>query len=133
MHVLLSVKPEFARRIFEGTKKYEFRKIIFREKHIEKVVVYVSSPVKLVIGEFEIGKIIHDDINVLWRLTKADAGISREGFFEYFADKSRGYAIKIETMRKYDSPLQLNHLKISTPPQSFCYVNRPKYSISSLI
>lgn len=30
MKVLLSIKPEFAERIFNGSKKYEFRKVIFK-------------------------------------------------------------------------------------------------------
>jgi len=123
MRVLLSVKPEFAERIFEGTKKYEYRKTIFRRQDIDGVVVYASSPVKLVIGEFEIEEILHDDVATLWKKTEANAGISRGSFFEYFADKSHGYAIKIKTMRMYHVPLLLNHLMISTPPQSFCYLN----------
>ena len=32
MKVLLSIKPEFAEKIFNGTKKYEFRKSIFKNK-----------------------------------------------------------------------------------------------------
>ena len=31
MKILLSIKPEFAERIFDGSKKYEFRKVIFRK------------------------------------------------------------------------------------------------------
>lgn len=32
MKVLLSIKPEFANKIFEGTKRFEFRKSIFKKK-----------------------------------------------------------------------------------------------------
>ena len=50
MKVVLSIKPEFANKIFEGTKKYEFRRAIFKNPNIKKVVVYSSSPVKKIIG-----------------------------------------------------------------------------------
>ena len=30
MKVVLSIKPEFANKIFDGTKKFEFRKSIFK-------------------------------------------------------------------------------------------------------
>ena len=34
MKVLLSIKPEFAEKIFDGTKLYEFRRSIFKNKNI---------------------------------------------------------------------------------------------------
>ena len=34
MKVLLSIKPEFADKIFNGTKKYEFRKEIFNGSEV---------------------------------------------------------------------------------------------------
>lgn len=123
MRVLLSVKPKFAKRIFDGSKKYEYRKTIFRRQDVDGVVVYASSPVKLVIGEFDIEEILHDYVGTLWMKTAANAGLSRDSFFEYFGGRSRGYAIKIKTMRMYHVPLLLNHLMVSTPPQSFCYLD----------
>ena len=36
MQVLLSIKPEFAESILAGSKKYEFRKVIFRRTGLEK-------------------------------------------------------------------------------------------------
>lgn len=53
---LLSIKPEFANKIFDGTKKFEFRKSIFKNKDVTTVVVYVSSTIEKIIGEFEIEK-----------------------------------------------------------------------------
>ena len=123
MYVLLSVKPRFAIDIFNGFKKYEYRKTIFTRQDIKKVVVYASSPIKSVIGEFEIEEIIHDDIGALWIQTKSGAGTSEESFLEYFNNKSKGYAIKIKSQKKYDNPLSLDHLMVSTPPQSFRYLD----------
>lgn len=70
MRVLLSIKPEFANKIFDGTKKFEFRKSIFKNKDIKTVVVYASSPVQRVIGEFEIERILNFDLDTLWSLTQ---------------------------------------------------------------
>ena len=38
MKVLLSIKPEFVRKIFLKSKKYEFRKVLFR-KEVESVII----------------------------------------------------------------------------------------------
>lgn len=126
MKVLLSIKPEFADKIFNGTKKYEFRRSIFKKKGVKTVVVYASSPVQKIIGEFEIENIIKEELNRLWNLTKDFSGISEEYFFEYFANKEDGFAIKIKRTKKYKRPLSIKEDFNATPPQSFMYLtNKP--------
>ncbi len=122
MRVLLSIKPEFALRIFDGSKRYEYRRTIFKRSEVKTVVVYASEPIKQVIGEFEIEDILHDELQVLWVKTKNHAGISENCFLKYFTNKSKGYAIKVKTSRMYDEPLLLNSLMVSSPPQSFVYL-----------
>ena len=70
MKVLLAIKEEFASKIFEGSKRYEFRKSIFKDERVKTIVVYVSSPVKKVIGEFEIETVLKDEPENIWNLTK---------------------------------------------------------------
>jgi len=127
MQVLLSIKPEFADKIFEGSKKYEYRRTIFKDKNIKKVVVYTSFPVQKVIGEFEIEKILDDDLKTLWKHTKEFAGISEEFFFNYFTNKINGYAIQIKKTRKYKKALCLRKDFNINPPQSFVYLDRKQY------
>ena len=122
MKVLLSIKPEFAERIFEGSKKYEFRKALFKNSDIKTIVVYASSPMQRVIGEFEIEKIISDSPQQLWKKTKRFAGIDKEFFYEYFADREMGFAIKIKKTKKYKEALCLREHFNLTPPQSFLYL-----------
>lgn len=121
MKVVLSIKPEFANKIFDGSKKYEFRKAIFKNDKIKTVIVYASSPVQQVIGEFEIEKIILHDIDTLWYMTQHYSGISEDYFYQYFADKELGYAIKIKKTKKYKTPKCLRADFNLLPPQSFAY------------
>lgn len=122
MKVLLSIKPEFAEKIFEGTKKFEFRRSVFKNKNVKTVVVYASSPVQRVIGEFEIDTILNDDLHQLWNTTKDYSGISENFFFDYFQNKEKGYAIKIKKTKKYKKALCLKENFNATPPQSFMYL-----------
>ena len=122
MKVLLSIKPEFAEKIFEGEKHYEYRRVIFKNKDIKKIVVYASHPTQRVIGEFEVENILCDDINDLWKTTKKHGGITKEYFYKYFADKCQGYAIKIKNCLKYSNPLHLEESFGMKPPQSFAYL-----------
>jgi predicted transcriptional regulator len=122
MKVVLSIKPEFANKIFEGTKKYEFRRAIFKNPNVKKVVVYSSSPVQKIIGEFEIDRIIIHDLETLWNKTKKYSGISKDFFFQYFDNKKLGFAIKIKNTKLYQTPRCIRNDYNLFPPQSFLYL-----------
>lgn len=122
MKVLLSIKPEYAFKIFAGTKKFEFRRMIFKNPDVKTVVVYASSPVQKVIGEFEIDKIFSLEPHTLWEKTKEFSGISEEFFFDYFAQKDVAHAIKIKNTRRYAKPLSIREDFNVSPPQSYLYL-----------
>jgi predicted transcriptional regulator len=122
MRVLLSIKPEYAIKIFEGTKKFEFRKVIFKNPNVKTVIVYASSPVQQVIGEFEIDDIFSFNPEAIWEMTKKYSGISEEFFYQYFADREIAHAIKIKNIKKYRIPLSIRDAFNIVPPQSFVYL-----------
>ena len=123
MKVLLSIKPEFAFKIFDGSKKFEFRKSVFKNASVRTVVVYASHPIQKVIGEFEVDEIYCRDPKLLWEMTKDYSGISEDIFFEYFFKRELGYAIKIKNVKQYETPLSLaDDFNGTTPPQSFAYL-----------
>jgi len=123
MKVLLSIKPEFAFKIFDGEKKFEFRKVIFKNPDIRTVVVYASSPVQQVIGEFEIDDILSSSPDEIWELTKKYSGISEMYFHEYFENRLVAHAIKIKNTKRYKKPMSLKEDFNGSPPQSYLYLN----------
>jgi predicted transcriptional regulator len=126
MQVILSIKPEFANKIFNGTKKYEFRRILFKNETIDSVIVYASAPISKVIGEFEIDEILFHDIESLWLKTAEYSGISEEYYTDYFQGKSNGYAIKVKNPKKYKRKLCIQNTYGLKPPQSFAYIKKDK-------
>jgi len=124
MEVLLSIKPEFAFKIFSGNKKYEFRRSIFKRSGIKKIVVYASAPISKVIGEFEIERVIYDELSTLWNLTSIYAGINENYFYKYFQNRDKGYAIKIKSVKRYDVDLCIKEHFNLFPPQSYVYLNK---------
>ncbi|MHB8085741.1 MAG: hypothetical protein ACYDHZ_07935 [Dehalococcoidia bacterium] len=122
MKVLLSIKPEFALRIFDGSKRYEYRRVIFKRSGVETIVVYASDPIRQIIGEFDVGDILHGKPEQLWAQTSNHAGITKIRFLEYFGNQPKGYAIGVRKTRKYRKPLFLNEFMLSAPPQSFMYL-----------
>ena len=122
MRVLLSIKPEYAFKIFDGTKRFEFRKVIFKNPDIKTIVVYASSPVQRVIGEFEIEDIFSFDPEVIWKMTKKYSGITEDFFYDYFADREIAHAIKIKKTKKYRKSLSIKDDFNLVPPQSYVYL-----------
>lgn len=121
--ILLSIKPRFAEQIFAGIKRYEFRRVLFRSKSVTRVILYASSPIQRVVGEFEIEAILALGVEQLWEKTKKHSGIEKSYFDEYFDGRCTAYAIKISLPRRYRTPKQLRHVCDSKrPPQSFQYL-----------
>lgn len=120
--ILLSIKPEYVKKIFEGTKKYEFRKHL-SQKNVEKIVVYSSSPEQVVIGEVKVIGTLSMKPSPLWEFTKKEAGISRAKFREYFHGCTEAFAYKLGEATLYESPKSLNAYGIKQAPQSFVYLD----------
>lgn len=122
MIALLSIKPEFVREIFQGQKRYEYRKKAFA-KNVTKVIVYSTKPVGMIVGEFSVKDILKLHPSELWDKTRNYSGISKQYFNEYFNGRDEGYAIHIEKPTLYEHPINPHEVFGSfTPPQSFMYV-----------
>lgn len=122
MKVILSIKPEFASKIFDGSKKYEFRRRLYKNTEVKAVIVYASAPISKVIGEFEIAGVLEKDLSSLWDETERYSGISEDYYHQYFAGKEKGFAIQVKKVTKYKTPLSIEENFGVKPPQSFAYV-----------
>jgi predicted transcriptional regulator len=121
--VLLSIRPKFANAILDGTKTFELRRAVFRCTTVRKIVIYASSPVRLVIGEFIVDGILALEPNKLWAVTAKGVGVERKFFDDYFRERKIGFALKVYHPRRYAKPLKLKEdFGLSRPPQSFCYL-----------
>ncbi|MFZ2444802.1 MAG: hypothetical protein WAW37_00450 [Syntrophobacteraceae bacterium] len=133
--VLLSIRPKYAQKIFNGTKTVELRRTCPRVQKGNLVLVYVSSPVKALAGFFKISQIIKETPERLWHLVGPDAGISKPEFDNYYSGAAIGFGICIDRVRRLNNPVSLEWLKVKwpgfLPPQSFCYIGRPKVRFDS--
>ena len=122
MQILLSIKPKYVHSIFTGTKSFEFRKTLFKNRAVKKALIYSSAPEKKIVGSFEIGDIIKKNPIELWKICKSKAGISKEEFFKYFKRKDKGYAIEILSVNKFLKKVDpYKEIPGFRPPQSFYY------------
>ena len=123
MKVLLSIKPEYAEKILSGEKKFEFRRVLPKNKAVKKVVIYATLPIGKVVGEFEIAELISESPIHLWERTAEFSGISSNFFEAYFEGRDIAHAIKVGKVKKYNQQKDLaDILPSGIAPQSFCYI-----------
>jgi len=120
--ILLSIKPEYSKRIISGEKKFEYRKRL-PQKNITKIIIYSSAPEKKVIGEVQVLETMSMSKSELWEATKENAGISYKKYEEYFLDSERAFAYKLGKVSIYSPQKTLEDLGVRQAPQSFIYVD----------
>jgi predicted transcriptional regulator len=125
--LLISIRPRFAKLIFDGSKTVELRRICPRISAGDLALVYVSSPIKELQGAFEVGQVISTSPQALWRKVGKQSGISRSEFLSYFQGKAAAHALVIKRVWKLPLPIRLTALRRRKggfrPPQNFHYLN----------
>lgn len=119
----LPIKPVFANRILEGSKRYEFRRSRLRQD-ITHVVIYSTSPVRKIVGVAEVTGVKAASVSAAWRQTRHGAGISRCAFNAYFTGAQSAIFIslrRVVRLKKGLDPIEVRSgFKV---PQSFSYVD----------
>ena len=121
--VILSIKPQYAEKIYNQTKTYEYRKAIFGDD-VKKVYVYATKPISNIIGFFIINKIIQGSPSAVWDKTSKGSGITKEFYDDYFNGHNTSYAIKIKSVKLFNTPIDPKSIiKNFRHPQNFIYYN----------
>src|SRR3954469_7433444 len=110
-YVLLSIQPRYAVQIFDGTKTVELRRSFPRLYKTGSVIVYVSTPVKAVMGGFQINRVLKAEPQEIWEAAGKAAGVTREQFDQYYTGVENGYAIFIDDVWRYKTPIPLETLR----------------------
>lgn len=125
--IIVSVKPPYARMLLEGSKTIELRRRFSTNiPPNTRVLIYATDPVKKILGECQIKKILKLPVEDLWRASCRDAMISWGTFKSYFSDLKEGYGIVLHKQQVYKQPITLEHMRTKygiTPPQSYRSVN----------
>jgi predicted transcriptional regulator len=131
--LLISIKPEYANKIFEGSKTVELRRVRPRLREDDIVVVYASCPEKALVGWFEVEEIIEEHPNKLWNKVEYKAGIDRKIFDRYYQGASLGYGIFLKRSFLFEKPIDLEIIKEQwsefRPPQSYHYLKPTELDI----
>ncbi|USK71725.1 ASCH domain-containing protein [Peribacillus asahii] len=120
-NILLSIHPQFVEKIFNGEKRYEFRKIKTK-RNPKKILIYSTSPISRVVGEADIENILIDTPDKIWEKTSFYSGIDEKFFQKYYKNKEQAVAYQLKNIVVYNKPKKLKEFGLHTAPQSFVYV-----------
>jgi len=122
MKIILSIKPRYCEEIFAGEKRFEYRRKIFK-RPVESVLVYATSPICKIVGEFQIDRVLEDSPESLWSQTSEFGGISKDSYCQYFEGANVAYALAIASYTRYCQPLDPKSLDCNfVAPQSYRYL-----------
>lgn len=119
--MLLSINPEFVAKIFDGTKKYEFRKVKCRS-NVDSILIYETSPTMRIVGEAKIKAVLTGSPREIWEQTSLNSGIRKAFFDKYYHGKKQAIAYELDNIKRYENPKHLFDYGVSKAPQSFVYV-----------
>ena len=75
MKALFPIKKEYVKKIFDGSKAYEYRKS-FCSLEVDTIVIYESRGKGLVVGEFEIADRLCDTPRNIWEYNSSPSSVS---------------------------------------------------------
>jgi predicted transcriptional regulator len=136
--LIISVKPEYARKILKGEKTIELRKCA--PKKVGKdgyILIYVTAPIKELWGIYKIENIIKENPNTLWDNFGKQTGITKQEFNDYYKENKNAFGIQLQEVKNlFKHSIKLDSLKNLIPgfmpPQTYSYIDKRIINFSSL-
>jgi predicted transcriptional regulator/ribosomal protein S18 acetylase RimI-like enzyme len=125
--ILLSMHPNYAELVFNGTKQVEIRKKFSRRWKGRQAVVYGTQPLGSLMGEVTLSEITAGTGAEIWERYGAKSGCTYEEFKDYVGVSTEVYAIELSNLNPYLSPVGIPLIsgligQDLHPPQSFLNV-----------
>ena len=119
---MISISSNEAEQLFDNAKSVVFFKVTPKYP-VEKVLVYVTSPVQKVVGEFDLLKIDVNSVNTSWNKYRSSSVISsRKEYLEYFNSHKEAHALLASKVYKYRKPKDLASFNMNKGPSGFTYL-----------
>lgn len=128
---LLSIRRGSAEALMNGSKPHEFRRKFEDYLGHAQVFIYITRPVRKIIGEIIFDRPIKDSIDGLCVLLSQNAFDTEANLRKYLADCDVAYALPVVSIRKFKNPISLEEIRREfeefNPPVSYIKLDKPKY------
>lgn len=113
--IVIAIRPEYVTKILDGSKTFEYRRVLPTKK-LSFMLIYETSPVSKVVAASEVVEILSLSLPDLWAATSGRGGIEKPAFDDYFRGKDSGFAIRIRRVYHFDDPLTIADVGLKQPP-----------------
>lgn len=125
--LLLSLKPNFAEAILNGSKTIELRRTRPRISVPTEALIYATSPRCAVVGTCQVVEVLENTPLGMWRAHGRHASIRYPAYKAYFENCDTAYGLVIAEPRALEHPITLKRIRNAwrdfQPPQSFRYLS----------
>lgn len=119
--IVLPIKPEYAEKILNNEKWFEYRRKI-PKRAVSKIVIYETAPVSKIVGEVDVFKVLENSPYELYKRTEGHSGISLDNYMKYFDGEETAYAYSLNNPIRFTHPVPIERYGLKQAPQSFAYV-----------
>lgn len=124
--VFLSIKPEHAEAILDGSKRYEYRRQPPVADPPFTMLLYATDGVGDVVGAALVDDVIRDNAHAVAKATVDATPQTTDDVLEYFDGKREATALKIRHAVRVEPPVEDVEIRKAWPdftvPQNFRYV-----------
>lgn len=124
--VLMSIRPRYARLLFDGTKTIELRRVAPAVGPGSLILIYESAPTMALVGAGIVTSLEVGRPGPVWSRVRSGAGVSRAEYDDYFDGAARAAALHLRDVTRFTHPIPLADMRRRwpwfRPPQSYRYV-----------
>lgn len=122
--LFISIRPQFAQAILEGTKTIELRRTRPNVDVGSLILFYSSSPTRAVVGWASLAGMVEGTPDQLWNDHGERTAIAEDQYDVYFAGTDSAYGLELEDVVKAREPIPLATIRSLgvEPPQSWRYL-----------
>lgn len=119
--IVLAIKPEYAEKILNNEKWFEYRRKI-PNRHVSQIVIYETAPVSKIVGEVDVIKVLENSPYELYKRTEEHSGISLDNYIKYFEGAETAYAYFLNRPTRFTEPISIEEYGLNGVPQSYVYL-----------
>lgn len=120
--IILPIKHKYAELIYEGKKRFEFRKRVCK-KDIRYIYLYETAPVSKITGRVIVKEKKQKSLDEIWNVTSDWGGITLDVYRSYYDGMDTAYVYVLGEAERFDKPEELGDYGIEHVPQSYVYID----------
>ena len=120
--IMISTTPEQAEAILTNPKKNVFFYKVTPANKVKRVLVYATSPVQAVVGEFDLERIHIVALSTAWVQHGSASSLTRKEYEKYFEGHKKAHAMIAKETFKYSKPKNLESFGMKKGPSGFQYL-----------